>query len=112
MTLNSLVTTMAFHTYLAHVVAKANDLPAGTGLLFSSRNKKSGVGDAKKLQKAKRLNNAAKILSAIAIGCFNFWVDMLQCENISNQQSNSFENPQIFQYFFFWNLFLMLMNKK
>ena len=76
MTLNSLVTTMAFHTYLAHVVAKANDLPAGTGLLFSSRNKKSAVGDAKKLQKAKRLNNAAKILSAIAIGCFNliFWV--------------------------------------
>ena len=77
MALNSLVFTMAFHTYLAHVVAKENNVPMGTGLLFSSR-RKTPLKDKSpmKLKKAKRLNSAAKVISAIAIGFFNviFWM--------------------------------------
>ncbi len=77
MALNSLVFTMAFHTYLAHVVAKENDVPMGTGLLFSSR-RKTQLKDKSpmKLKKANKLNSAAKVIIAIAVGFFNliFWV--------------------------------------
>ena len=89
MALNSLVTTMAFHTYLAHVVAKANDIPVGSGILFSSRNRKQSSRaeeeNSTKLHKANKLNNAAKAISAVAICIFNviFWV-VAMCEYLKS----------------------------
>ena len=50
----------------------------GTGLLVSSRRKMElkEIKSPKKLKKANRLNSAAKVISAIAIGFFNviFWM--------------------------------------
>ena len=80
MALNSLVTTMAFHTYLAHVVAKTSDIPVGTGRsrLFSLRSKNRPI--SQKLQKANKLNTAAKVICAVSIGFFNliFWAIAMQ----------------------------------
>ena len=90
MALNSLVTAMAFHTYLAHVVAKANDLPVGSGILCirvgnNLPEPRAGEGNSTKLDKANKLNNAAKAISAIAICIFNliFWV-VAMCEYLKS----------------------------
>ena len=77
MALNSLVITMAFHTYLAHVVAKAkenNPMLNGNGAkVFHSMDEKQDKKE--NLKVAAKLNNWAKVVFAIVIVLFNviFW---------------------------------------
>ena len=91
MALNSLVVTMAFHTYLAHVVAKAKDRPMRllSGSRFFSKTSPSRVRpmcdnpqnvEADQLKGAKRLNLTVQIAFAILIVVFNvvFWTVGIQ----------------------------------
>ena len=80
--LYTLVMTMAFHTYLAHVVSKAkgqtltmqNILSGSTWLSPRSESQKELL-DAKAMKSAKRLNATGKAIFALAMIAFNavFW---------------------------------------
>ena len=78
MALNSLVITMAFHTYLAHVVAKAKEnnpsmLNGNGAKVFHRMDEKQDKKE--NLKVAAKLNNWAKVVFAIVIVLFNviFW---------------------------------------
>ena len=91
MSLNILVITMAFHTYLAHVVARAQDQPmsffAGSSILKRVRsispgkrlpsydNQDAKEDDDMRLMHARRLNRFGKISFAALGILFNiiFW---------------------------------------
>ena len=80
--LYTLVMTMAFHTYLAHVVSKAkgqtltmqNILSGSTWLSPRSESQKELL-DAKAMKSAKRLNGTGKAIFALSMIAFNavFW---------------------------------------
>ena len=84
--LNSLVLSMAFHTYLAHLVSKSKKKQLAllsSSKMFQSRNgslkspavKESDLDPEEYLKIAHRANTLAKIVFAVLIITFNivFW---------------------------------------
>ena len=76
--LYSLVMTMAYHTYLAHVVAKSKgeqlslqNMLSRKKMFYPRNESAKELNEAKSLKSAKRLNSAGIIVFAILMIAFN-----------------------------------------
>ena len=85
--LYSLVMTMAYHSYLAHVVAKSKgehlslqNMISGNKIFYPKNESSKKMNEDKSLKSAKRLNSAGKIVFAILMIAFNavFWTVALR----------------------------------